>query len=383
MEVRLSSIEQEELVLKNRRLVYYLVNRLDVAPSDYDDIVSIGTIGLIKAAATFDQSKNIKFATYAAQCINNEIFMHFRKKKAYINDISLDNPIYNDGEASETTLGDMIPNSNEDFTERIAETEDFIKCISIILNLLEQRDRVVMLYTIAGTSQKAIAKMLNISQSYVSRLEKKVYEKVRSHFTKSKQFKEVFSMKIAGDSYNISFASKDVKQFNKIFATMLQNLTLSEDIPNFRVDCTKERIIIRVPAQPESFAFIAKIIQEIDTFSIIFASDKSILSASNDNLKDMEMEDARVPEEADINSKESSNEDDISQCDTKERAEGCVSQSKKIREYILTLDSFSVKQVKSLFSDVSTAVINSVIMSAKSKGLITPTARGEYAVNKT
>lgn len=273
MNIRLSSKEQEELVLKNQRLVYHFVNRLGINnPNDYEDMVSIGTIGLIKAAATFDKSKKIKFATYASHCINNELFMHLRREKKYINDISLDEVIAINDQGKEITLGDKIPSSEKDFTEELAETEIFIKCISIILNLLESKERLIMLYEIAGNTQKDIAKKLNISQSYISRLEKRINKKVKSYFLDTtKQFKEVFSMAIVGESYEISFASKEVKHFNKIFATLLQNLTDTKDLPDFKVDCNKKRIVVQIPAHPESFLFIAKIIQEIDDFSMNYS----------------------------------------------------------------------------------------------------------------
>lgn len=281
MDIRLSSKEQEELVLKNQRLVYHLIKKLNVAPRDYEDMVSIGTIGLIKAAATFDESKNTKFATYASRCINNEFFLHFRKEKSHINDIYLENQINIDCEGNEITLCDIIPSSEKDFTDEITERETFINFINIILNLLQPRERLIMLYEISGTSQKFIAENLNISQSNVSRLEKKLNQKVKSYLSTAKQFKKVFSMTIVGDSYKISFESKEIKQFNKIFATVLKNLVSVEDLPNFKVDCNKERTVIQIPAHPESFFFIAQIIQEINEFSMTFVSDKSTLLAKN------------------------------------------------------------------------------------------------------
>ena len=114
--MKLSS-EKEHLVLDNQRLVHYLVQKLGVTPnsSEYEDIVSIGTLGLVKAAITFDSSKKITFATYASRCINNEIFMHYRKANKYANDISINEPIGNDGEGKELTLGDTIAHSESDF----------------------------------------------------------------------------------------------------------------------------------------------------------------------------------------------------------------------------------------------------------------------------
>ena len=145
--MKLSS-DKEHLVLDNQRLVHYLVQKLGVAPnsSDYEDIVSIGTIGLVKAAITFDTSKNITFATYASRCINNEIFMHYRKANKYANDISIDEPIGDDGEGKELTLVDTIADPDSNFVEKIVDKEEFIKVVGTVLNCLEGKHRIALLY---------------------------------------------------------------------------------------------------------------------------------------------------------------------------------------------------------------------------------------------
>lgn len=92
-------------------------------------------------------------------------------------------------------------------------------------------------------------------------------------------------MTIVGDEYRISFSSKDISQFNKIFATLLQNLTSVEELPDFKVNCSEERVIIRLPAHPESFSFIAEIIREIDDFSMSFVSNKTIVPVDTGTKK--------------------------------------------------------------------------------------------------
>lgn len=440
--------KQEELVLKNRALVYYLVKKLGVSPSDYDDIVSIGTIGLIKAARTFNESKGTKFATYASRCIENEIFMHYRKERTHANDISLDAPIKNMEGEDGSTLGDIIPDSMEDFTEKIAASETFTKFISIILNLLEPREKVIMLYKIAGIQQRVIAEALNISQSYISRLEKRIGNKVKLYFTDTQQFKEVFSMAIVDNSYRISFSSKDIKQFNKIFATLLQKLTSAETLPDFKVSCNKERIIIQIPAHPESFSFIAQIIQEINDFSLTYVSNKDITFVSNKDISttalpkevsDKTVESTNTVEETESNVTEVESDistivteidetvatieraieeeakivpivEDTTNTDVDKRAKETViadnnsinknlnevdsslatdtnstvkkgSKIKQVRDYMLSMSSFTAKELKQHFPDLSIGTINDALNSAKAKGLITLVKRGEYRVN--
>ena len=404
MGIRLSSKEQEELVLENQALVHHLIKKLNILPSDYDDMFSIGTIGLIKAATTFDKSKNSKFSTYACRCINNEFFMYFRKNKLHQNDISIDDPISTDSEGHTLTLSDILPNSDKDITEEIVEKEVVINFISIILNLLEPRERLIMLYKIAGTTQRCIGKKFNIAQSYISRLEKKINNKVKLYYTNKIQFKEVFSMAIVNDFYEISFSSEDIKDFNKIFATFLQNVASTNDLPDFRVTCNKTRIIIQVPAYPESFSFIAQIIQEIDNYSMEFVSNKNRTLASSNNLQTTELnntnehacaikdEKVDVIEENSVDATDSvrkyeeivEKSDIISdskktECENKSKKNNQV---KQVRDYMLSLNSFTTKQLRQHFPNLASATINNALSLAKAKGLIKSVARGQYKVLK-
>ena len=236
------SNERKHLVLENQRLVHYLVQKLgvDLNSLDYEDIVSIGTIGLIKAAITFDTAKNIAFSTYASNCINNEIFMHYRKYNKYANNISIDEPLANDDEGHELTIADIIPDTKSDFVEKIINREMCINLMSIILNTLEGKQRIVLLYRIGSITQREIAHKLNISQSYVARIEAKATKEVKKKIASKQIYKEVFSIKIVGDEYQISFiSSKDISKFNKIFAKVLQNLTSV-----VKVNYNREQVII-------------------------------------------------------------------------------------------------------------------------------------------
>lgn len=416
MSMKLSS-EKQYLVLDNQRLVHYLVKKLGVAPnsSEYEDLISIGTIGLVKAAITFDTSRSIAFATYASRCINNEIFMHYKKANKYANDISIDEPIGNDDEGKELTLGDTIGDSESNFVEKIVNKEEYINLVSIVLNSLEGKHRIALLYLMGNISQRKIAKKLNISQSYVSRIEAKATQKVQKIASQQVHYKEVFSMAIVGDEYRISFSSKDISKFNKIFATFLQNLTSVEKLPDFKVNCNRERIIIQIPAHPESFSFIAEIIQEIDDFSMSFVSNKTTVPADDTGIKKFEI-DARneesntygrtetdtkcIPQEAlDTDTVVESGKEavgvqiseqivptltgidkvDETNSDFTVKKE---SQVKQVREYMLSMNFFTVKDLKLHFPNFTAVTINNALCLAKSKGLITAISRGKYVVNK-
>ncbi len=394
MSMKLSS-EKEHLVLDNQRLVHYLVKKLGVTPnsSDYEDIVSIGTIGLVKAAITFDTSKNITFATYASRCINNEIFMHYRKANQYANDISIDEPIGDNGEGKVLTLVDTIVDSESNFVEKILNKEEFIKVVRTVLNCLEGKHRIALLYLMADVLQKEIAEKLNISQSYVSRIQAKAIQKVQKIENQQVHYKEVFSMEIVGNEYKIFFSSKEISKFNKIFATLLQNLTSVEKLPDFKVNCNRERIIIQIPAHLESFAFIAQIIQEIDDFSMSFVSNRTTVQADDTYIQSVETADTNEENKFDATQKtilevpvSEKNESTSTEVDTVDETISKStakreSQVKKVRDYMLSIKSFTVKDLKIHFPDLTATTINNALHLAKKKGLITATSRGKYVVN--
>ena len=387
--MKLSS-EKEHLVLDNQRLVYYLVKRLEIDPksSDYEDIVSIGTIGLIKAAITFDSSKKIMFHTYAAKCIKNEIYMYYRKANKYANDISIDEPIGNE----EITLGDTIEHFESDFVEEIVSRELFIQSVNIIFNCLEKKMKIAMFYRLGEISTVDIAKKMNLSQSYVSRIVMKASKKIQEVINHQEHYKEVFTMTTVGEEYRISFSSKDISNFNKIFATLLKNLTSTKKLPNFKVNCNRERIIIQMSAQPEAFSFIAEIIQEIDDFCMAFASDKNTLPAEktisqeirsdvNDESNDTDKETLIKKTIIEGTASVSKELDTVAETETEYKVER-GSKIKQVRDYMLSMTSFSVKDLKRHFPNLTAATINNAVYLAKSKGIITATGRGEYVVNK-
>jgi RNA polymerase sporulation-specific sigma factor len=339
---RRSKSKEDELVLSNQGLVRHIVtHKLNVSYDDIDDYVSIGNIGLIKAANTFDESKGIKFSTYASRCITNEIYMYLRKSKDYI---YLDDIISIDAEGNDLTLLDIIPDPNNliDFFDNY---DSFIQYFNIILNVLNSKERLVLLYTVAGYTQRAIGKFLNISQSYTSRLEKRAIKTVKSYFTLDKQFKKFFLISIVDDSYQIEFSPKDIQEFDKIFATLLEKLKSYSDSPDFKLVSNKQRIKIQFPAEAESFSFIAKIIQDIDESTIACISNENVLISDNT---------------------------------VKVVTEG--NKAKQMRSYILYKKSFSVKELKDNFPDFSPDYINSFIQNAIKAGLIQRQDRGNYIV---
>ena len=182
---------REMLIVHNLRLVVYIAKKFESTGVGVEDLVSIGTIGLIKAVNTFRPHKNIKLATYASRCIENEILMYLRKSIQYKKELSIDEPLNVDWDGNELLLSDII-GTDEDIIYRDIETEVECKMLKRAINQLPERERIIVDLRFGLSSedgeektQKEVADMLGISQSYISRLEKKIMRQLRKEMVKS------------------------------------------------------------------------------------------------------------------------------------------------------------------------------------------------------
>lgn len=176
------------LIERNLRLVAHIVKKYQPPPEEMEDLLSIGTIGLMKAVVTFDPDKSARLASYAARCIENEVLMYLRGKKKSSKEVSLYEPIGTDREGNEIQLFDLIEMNEEDVYRRLERKEDVIRLYQQVESVLSQRERMVLklrygLYNEEEYTQREIAAMLGISRSYVSRIEKSAIEKLRNFFT--------------------------------------------------------------------------------------------------------------------------------------------------------------------------------------------------------
>ena len=176
---------REPLIVHNLRLVVYIARKFENSGVGIEDLISIGTIGLIKAVNTFRPSKNIKLATYASRCIENEILMFLRKTNNIRNEISLDEPLNVDWDGNELLLSDIL-GTEEDTIYRDMENEAEKKVLFRAVSRLSSRERTIVQMRFGlgmpggeEKTQKEVADMLGISQSYISRLEKKIMQRLR------------------------------------------------------------------------------------------------------------------------------------------------------------------------------------------------------------
>ena len=176
------------LVERNLRLVAHVVKKYQGLPDDLDDLISIGTIGLIKAINTFDVDKNIKLATYASRCIENEILMHLRKTAPQKSEVSFDEPLNTDWDGNELLLSDIL-GTDEDLVLKPIEDDVDRQLLMDAVDKLTARERTIITlrFGLGGReekTQKEVADLMGISQSYISRLEKRIIVRLKKEILK-------------------------------------------------------------------------------------------------------------------------------------------------------------------------------------------------------
>jgi len=180
---------KENLIVHNLRLVVYIARKFDAAGANVEDLISIGTIGLIKAVNTFCPDKNIKLATYASRCIENEILMYLRKTTPLKLEVSFDEPLNVDWDGNELLLSDIL-GSESDLVNKGIEQQDELLTLHNLVKKLQPREKMLMemRFGLSGYkehTQKEVADQLGISQSYISRLEKRIISRLKKELEKA------------------------------------------------------------------------------------------------------------------------------------------------------------------------------------------------------
>lgn len=180
--------KREQLIVHNLRLVVYIAKKFEGPCANVEDLISIGTIGLIKAVKTFKPEKNIKVATYASRCIENEILMYLRKMNNVKTEISIDEPLSVDWDGNELLLSDILGSDGEEVNREL-EMEDERQLLLRMIGTLNAREKIIMemrfgLGSFEEHTQKQVADRMGISQSYISRLEKRIISHLKAEIDK-------------------------------------------------------------------------------------------------------------------------------------------------------------------------------------------------------
>lgn len=180
---------RDKLIVHNLRLVVYIARKFDSTSVNIEDLISIGTIGLIKAVNTFCPERNIKLATYASRCIENEILMYLRKNASQKNEVSIDEPLNIDWDGNELLLSDVLGSDGEEVGRGIEQEDERFLLLSFVCELPPREKQIMeMRFGMSGYkeyTQKEVADTLGISQSYISRLEKRIIGKLKKQIEKA------------------------------------------------------------------------------------------------------------------------------------------------------------------------------------------------------
>ena len=253
----------DELVKQNLGLVGLVVKGLVKQNQDRDDLFQIGSIGLIKAANGFDETKNIKFTTYAAQCIQNEILMEFRRqggKSRNAPTLSFEAPIKENNEGKKLVVGDMIVDQKQNFEEQKELIEMLEEVLNYVINKLEFKERYIVLCCAGGITQDELAEQLQISQSFTSRIEKNSIKKLK-RFVK-------FNKKEVTGPYHV-FVKESMIEFvfngtEEQMNEVMRKIDFRESVPKFTINYDGEKLKIKIPGDPESMPFVAKLLNIIE-----------------------------------------------------------------------------------------------------------------------
>lgn len=179
---------KEVLIERNMRLVAHIAKKYQNTEEDMEELISIGTIGLIKAVNTFQNNRGSRLGTYAARCIENELLMYFRSRKKLSREVSLYEPIGTDKEGNQIRLLDIVESTEPELPDTVEFRKNFIRLYQLFPKVLSRREQYILchrygLYNSMPLTQREIAATLGISRSYVSRIEKRAIEKMRQHLT--------------------------------------------------------------------------------------------------------------------------------------------------------------------------------------------------------
>lgn len=269
------SPEEAQMVEDNLDLVKWIVNnRISWnGQEDFQDKVQIGSIGLIKAVKTFDKSKKVKFATYASTCIMNEIRMDIRRNEGFSKAISLEQPLSTQNDdIIDLTIGDsVVDERNSNFTNGMDKQIEIARMLSIVLNCLKDRQRFIMLLSMAEVKKKEIGKWLGITKSRVCKITSECQKKLNAQFLEDGQkmsYREVFKVAMEETTIIISFSTSDVKNFNQSLASALREIQEPNRLTDFELKKSEEQVIIYLPAERDALEMLAILIKNIETFEV-------------------------------------------------------------------------------------------------------------------
>lgn len=252
----------EKLVTNNLGLVRYVAKQFASPNVDFDDLVSEGTIGLIKAASSFDETKKVKFSTYSSQCIRNEILMYLRRENKHLDVRSIDDILSKDKDGNTLVLSEIIADKSNYYEDR--DTNEVLEnALNWILNLKDPKKRTVLLLKSAGVKQHKIGKDLGFSQSYISRIEKKMKENLQGCIKGKKTCDPICDCKKVDELYKITFYTAKLRSTENI-VKIVEEEAKKVGLVHCKIDEVKDiNFTITILNEDSSMIFLANLLNQI------------------------------------------------------------------------------------------------------------------------
>lgn len=286
MEFREYSPEIEKLIIENQALIAHIIKtKYHPSCEDFDDYFSIGMIGLVKAAMSFDETTGTKFSTYAGKVINNEILMYLRKIKKQRFEVSLDSPVYEDDDSEILTLDGTIAYSSLGIQERLELINDAENVLFIILNILTPIQKIALLFYIAEVPHRIVAPIFGFSRSYISRIIKSAKTRTKKALNSNINFKEAdIGVKFFDDKFLITFSRFDQKSFKKILAKIADFDVTCELSGAFKVSYLEDQVKLYLYKDKNPFLFLALFFTLYEGYSLECYSDITELLKQEDDI---------------------------------------------------------------------------------------------------
>ncbi len=253
---------QEKLVTDNLGLVRYIARAINATNVDYEDVISEGTIGLIKASTTFDESKHVKFSTYATSCIRNEILIFLRKENKHSKLKSIEEMLYEDDDGNKLVLADLLSDKGNYYEEK--ETIEVIEnALNWMFNLRNSRMRTVLLLECAGVKQNEIGSILGLSQSCISRMNKRANESLKKCVDGKKIYNQICDCVKIESFYRITFYTQKLKDAENILESIRKELKKIK-LEYFNIEKLDNiNFSITVLNEDNSIIFLANLLNQI------------------------------------------------------------------------------------------------------------------------
>lgn len=366
--------KQSKLVENNLGLVHMVLKKMNVKGQNYQDSYSEGTLGLIQAAHKFDETRNVKFSTYAVYYIKAFILRYLYPFKKQLPCISLQTPLSSD-DVSNGSLGDILINPLANEIEQYTDKESFEEYVNKILNGLFFRQRIIMLYRLAGFTFDKIATYLALSTSRVIQIKNLAIHQLKEFDELTIKYKEVFYFEMKENHYCISFFTSEIHHFNAIFAQFLTKLTTTKGVPSFRIISNSERVTLYLPDDLSSFSFVAQLMEKIDLYGFQYTS----------SPKNFEPEEAIVITKSDysnIPQKDLTKLSLTTTIDVKKETHKKTKVTDAIRDYIKKVDTFSIQDILNTVPETNYRSVSTMLSREKKKGSVYSVKPGVYTINK-